>query len=291
VIGRGGRAVAALVALVAACGDGDRAHPPAPVSPVVASEEAPSVTAPPTWVGVITSAEAVDVAPRFEGVIASVAVRPGDVVAAGDILATLDPRLAREEQVAAAAAAGEARARARRARIEVDRARHKLQVEESGLAAGTSAAVTVEDARLALRAAEAAAAEVAAASREAETRVERAAARLAETALRAPFAGSIGARYHDPGAVVGPAVPVVRVIGGGGKRLRFAVSPDEGATLRAGARVRAVLGGGAVLGAVIEHVSPAIDQPSQQVFVEAALAADAPVTPGQAVDVRPEEGS
>lgn len=286
------RAAVALLlgALAAGCGDDRRARPPTPFAPVAPDERKalPAVTA--AWVGVITSAEAVDVAPRFDGVIATVEVRPGDEVAAGDVLATLDPRPAREEQVAAAAAAREAHARTRRARIEVDRARHKLDVERGGLAAGTTAPVTVEDARLALRAAEAAAAEVSAAAKEADTRVERAAARLAETSLRAPFAGSIGARYHDPGAVVGPTVPVVRVIGGGGKRLRFAVSPDEATRLRPGTRVTASLAGGAMLDAIIETVSPVIDQPSQQVFVEAALDASATVTPGQAVDVRPEAG-
>lgn len=278
----------AALALASACGEDRR--PPPPVAPVAPDRRAVLPTVVPAWVGVIASAEAVDVAPRFDGVIATVVVRPGDEVAAGDVLATLDPRPAREEQVAATAAAREAHARTRRARIEVDRARHKLGVEEGGLAAGTTAPVTVEDARLALRAAEAATAEVSAAAKEADTRVERAAARLAETSLRAPFAGSIGARYHDVGAVVGPTVPVVRVIGGGGKRLRFAVSSDEATRLRAGARVVATLDGGATLGAVIETVSPVIDQPSQQVFVEAALDVSATVTPGQAVDVRPEVG-
>jgi hypothetical protein len=80
------------------------------------------------------------------------------------------------------------------------------------------------------------------------------------------------------------------VIGGGEKRLRFAVSPDEAARLRAGARVSASLEGGVVLDAVIQHVSPAIDQPSQQVFVEAALDAAATLTPGQAVEVRMQAG-
>jgi RND family efflux transporter MFP subunit len=279
-----------LFTATAACGDDRKARAPAPIATVTPDAGSAPVGAAPAWVGVITSAEAVDVAPRFDGVIATVEVRPGDEVAVGDVLATLDPRPAREEQTAAAAAAREAHARTRRARIEIDRARHKLQVEESGLATGTTAAVTVEDARLALKAAEAAASEVAAAAREADTRVERAAARLAETTLRAPFAGSIGARYHDPGASVGPAIPVVRVIGGGEKRLRFAVSPGEAAGLRAGARVTASLEGGVVLDAVIQQVSPAIDQPSQQVFVEAALDPSAPLTPGQAVDVRQQGG-
>ncbi|HUQ04832.1 MAG TPA: efflux RND transporter periplasmic adaptor subunit [Kofleriaceae bacterium] len=288
---RRGVVVAMILLAAAACGDDRKVRPPAPIVTVSSDAGPAPVAAAPAWVGVITSAEAVDVAPRFDGVILTVEVRPGDAVAVDDVLATLDPRPAREEQTAAAAAAREAHARTRRARIEIDRARHKLQIEENGLATGTTAAVTVEDARLAVKAAEAAASEVAAAAREADTRVDRAAARLAETTLRAPFAGLVGARYHDPGASVGPSIPVVRVIGGGEKRLRFAVSPDEAASLRVGGHVTASLQGGGILDAVIQHVSPAIDQPSQQVFVEAALDAASKLTPGQAVEVRPKAGA
>ncbi len=284
-------AFAAAAVVAAACGDDRGARPPPPVAPLVTARPLPPVALAPRWVGVIASAESVDVAPRFDGVLASVAVRPGDVVAAGDVIATLDPRPAREELDAAQAASREARARTRRARIEVDRARHKLQIEENGLAAGTSARATVEDARLSVRAAEAATAEASAAASESDTRVARATARLGETELRAPFAGSIGARYHDPGAAVGPTVPVARVIGGGGLRLRFAVAPDETSRLRPGARVVAVVEGGDEIGAIVEHVSPAIDQPSQLVFVEAALEAGTTVTPGQAAEVRAAGGT
>jgi HlyD family secretion protein len=272
---------------VLACGGDDRPAPPAAAPGVVApTRSAPSPDAPARWIGVIAAAEAVDLAPRFDGVLAAVRVRPGDVVAAGDIVATLDPRAARDELTAARAAAREARARLRRARVEVERARHKLATDEAGLEAGATARATVEDARLTVRAAEAAASESSAAAAEADTRVDRADARLAETELRAPFAGSIGARYRDPGAAVGPNVPVARVIGGGGLRLRFAVTPDEAGRLAAGARVMATLEGGREVAATVEHVAPSIDQPSQRVFVEAALTADAAVTPGQAAVVQ-----
>jgi len=51
----------------------------------------------------------------------------------------------------------------------------------------------------------------------------------------------------------------------------------------------ATVEGGAAVGATVEHVSPAIDQPSQRVFVDAALDASATVTPGVAADVRAAE--
>lgn len=274
-----------LALLVTACGGEPVSAPPAPAT---AAPPPPAVApTPTTWIGVTTPAEAVDVAPSFEGVVATLVARPGDAVAVGAVLATLDERRLREDIDGATAALREASARVARAEVEVDRARHKLRVEEVSLAAGTTPAVAVDDARLAVRASEAAATEARAARGQVKTQLERVRNRLGDTAVRAPFAGTVAARYADVGAVVGPQAPLVRLVGGGQTRLRFAVPLDQRARLDVGVRVVATLDGGRAQPALVAAIAPELDQASQLIYVDADLIAGAPpVSPGLPATVR-----
>jgi RND family efflux transporter MFP subunit len=280
-----------LLLLLVACGDDRRAAKPAPDAAVaVAASDGgvPADAAPVEWIGVIASAEAFDVAPPFDGVIAEVRVRAGDVVAEGDIIATLDVRPLKEELAAAKAALREARAGASRMSVEVQSARARVAREKQAVADGTSARSLLEEAEFALKAAEAAAGEARAAVGQADTRVDRAEARLGETAVRARFAGTIGARYRDAGASTGPNAPIVRIVGGGGLRLRFAVLPEAARLLAAGSKVVADVDTvEAPVEAVVEQISPEVDQPSQMVFVDAALVASEGLQPGLAARVKP----
>jgi RND family efflux transporter MFP subunit len=265
---------------------------PAPAAPLAepAVAHAPAVARPIAWTGVIASAEAVDLAPSFDGVLAEVRVGPGDVVAAGQVLALLDERPLREELDSALAALRETRARGPRIAVDIRSARRRVQIEQQAVESGTSARRVLEEARFALAAARAARGELAAAVAQARIRVDRARSRLASTALRAPFAGSIGSRYRAPGAAVGPMAPVVRLIGGGDLRLRFAAPPDAARTLRVGCAILAEVAPSAPpIPAVIERIAPELDLPSQSTFIEATLdsAATDSLQPGLAVRVRP----
>ncbi|HWM85131.1 MAG TPA: efflux RND transporter periplasmic adaptor subunit [Kofleriaceae bacterium] len=284
----------ALVMAIACCACGDQPGPRAPVEPPPAPAAGPAAAPVSSWTGVIASAEAVDVAPDFDGVLARVVVRPGDQVTAGQVLAHLDERPLREELDAARAALRETRARGPRVAVDIRSARRRVQIEQQAVAAGTSARRVLEEARFALASALAARGEVKAAVAQARTRVDRASARLGKTALRAPFAGAVGARYRDAGAAVGPLAPVVRLIGGGGLRLRFAVTPEAARALAPGAAVIAEVDAmKAPLEAVVEQIAPELDQPSQRVFVDAALdpTAAGALQPGLPARVRLLEGS
>jgi multidrug efflux pump subunit AcrA (membrane-fusion protein) len=183
----------------------------------------------------------------------------------------------------------EIRARRPRIAVEIKSARHRVETEERAVAEGASARIVLEEARFALQVAEAAAGEAEAAIAQAQTRVDRANARLGETALRAPFAGVVGARYRDAGASVGPRAPVLRMIGGGGLRLRFAVAPEAARALSTGAKLIAEIDTMTVpVTAVVEQIAPEVDQPSQMVFVDAALdpTSSHGLQPGLAVRVR-----
>jgi RND family efflux transporter MFP subunit len=262
--------------------------------PAAASLPAPTAYAgiarPIGWTGVIASAEAVDLAPSFDGVLAEVRVGTGDRVVAGQVIALLDERPLREELDAALAALRETRARGPRIAVDIRSAHRRAQIERRAVEAGTSARRVLEEALFALEAARAARGELAAAIAQAQTRVDQARSRLGSTALRAPFAGSVGARYRAPGAAVGPAAPVVRLIGGGDLRLRFAAPPADARALRVGCRLLAELAPSAPpIAAIIERIAPELDLPSQSIFIEAALdpAPTRSLQPGLAVRVRP----
>lgn len=155
----------------------------------------------------------VTISTRLMGAVTQVAVREGDRVAAGAVLARVDARDldARRAQVEAQLA--EARAVESDARTSADRFR-RLYAESVATRAQLDAVETgLARAQAAVRMAEAAGAEVAAAAGYAE--------------LRAPFAGMVTRRFVDAGALAAPGAPLVTVEDG--TRLRVVVNAAPGA--------------------------------------------------------------
>lgn len=278
-----------VLALAAACGVPDpapvrRAPPP----PAPSTAPAPAPAGAPGFVGVIAAADSVDLAPRFAGVIAAVHVRAGDAVLAGQVVAELDPRSVQEELRAAEAAYGAAAAAKRQADVDVEDARRKLALEQRGFTDGLSSQAALDEARLAVDRARAAAARAAASVAAEASHVQTARDHVADTALRAPTSGTVAMRFVDPGATVAAGAPIVRLVGDGGLRLRFAVPPDAAAHLAPGAVVHATIDTvTAPVAATVRQVAPALDPASGMIIVEAELV-DAPavVRPGLAAWVR-----
>jgi RND family efflux transporter MFP subunit len=269
------RILAALIAsaVLLGCGGREEAAPaPAPVrvggdAGAVAPDEGPA-----RYVGVVVAVEAADLAPRFAGELIEVKVRAGDTVAAGDLVARVDPRLLREELTVAEAALGTARALLRQADVDVADAERRIAIEQRAVASGTSAADRLEQARFDLERAGAARSRARAAAAEERARVDNARSRLADAEIRAPFAGSVAIRYRDPGAVVGPSAPILRLIGGGALSVRFAVPPAVAAALKPGAHATVNVDTiAAAFTATITQVSPELDTASNLIFVEADL--------------------
>jgi RND family efflux transporter MFP subunit len=242
------------------------------------------------YVAVLVPVEAIELAPRVDGVLVSVRVRPGDVVAPGDPIADLDPRPLREALAEASAAASAAAAAARQADVDVASARRLVSSETEGVAAGTRPRSAIEEAGFALERAVAIRERARAGVAEAAARVEKARSQLTDATVRAPFAGRVTLRYRDPGASAGPGLPVVRLIGDGGVRLRFAVPPAHAARLRAGAPITATITTEAQPArAIIDQITPELDPASGLVLVEAELPPDVAgrVQPGLAAWVDP----
>lgn len=175
------------------------------------------------------------------GRIETVAVRVGDRVAAGDVLAMLDTRTldaqiaaARAEAAAAETQAGLAGVTLERQQVLVDRGHISAQRLDE-LAANQRAALSGAAA--------------------ARASAQALAVRLELASLTAPFDGVITARHLDEGAIAPPGAPVVTLVEDARLEMRVSIPADEAARLQPGqtypvefaqglaeARLRAVTG-------------------------------------------------
>ena len=269
----------ALLAMVlAACG-GDRTPAPAPrEAPRDAHVQTAPVDAAPSrgYVGVITASDSVDIAPRFQGVVATVDVRVGDTVTANEVVASMDKKSMQEELRAAEAALGASIAAKRQAEVDVDDARRKVALETKAVADGVSPRTVLEEAQFGLKRAQAASERASSTVAAESSHVQTARDHVSDTALRAPTAGTVAMRFKDPGATVPAGGAILRIVGRGGLRLRFAVPPERAHELAAGGIVHATIETiGAPVAATIRQVAPALDQASGMIILEAELSPDA----------------
>lgn len=270
-----------LLGLVACSGRDDSARPAPAASALISHTAKPDggvpedAAAKPRYVGVIAAAQLMDVAPLVQGVIANVRVRPGDQVKAGDVVVEMDPTSMQEELRAASAAVTAAQAAYSQASVDVQDAKRKLTLETKAVADGVSPRQNVEQERLGVKRAQAAAEHAAATVAAEQARRDTARDHVADTTLRAKFDGTVQLRLHDDGATVQAGQAIVRIVGQAGLRLRFAVPPDRAASLPLGTKVTATVDTVATaIPAVISQVSPALDPASGLVIVEAEMTPD-----------------
>ncbi len=156
--------------------------------------------------------EAAALSPRVGGRLESVAVRPGDAVRRGDVVATIDAaelerdRDEQREQIRVL----EADLRSDEARL--DEAASQLERARALFADNLISAQEMDRVRAQSTTAEANLASGRAQVEQARARLARLDEQLSETSLRAPFTGSVAVRYLDPGAVVQVGTPVVRLV-------------------------------------------------------------------------------
>lgn len=151
-------------------------------------------------------------------------------------------------------------AEARRRRGRVDSLRE--------LVAETERAAAELDEKLAVSALETAGAHV-----DKETAgVQRLRETLASTELRAPFDGTIAARFQDPGVMVHAGTPIVRMIRSDDLWVRFAVPEKDRTSITPGTRVDVHIETlDSPVAAVVEQIAPEVDSASRMVFMEARL--------------------
>jgi RND family efflux transporter MFP subunit len=245
------------------------------------------------WLGVVVARESVDVTADSQGRLRAVHVSIGDRVRRGGPIATLDTSLAAQDLEMARSGLKGTEADERRAADELAEARARNERRQSN-----PDFFSKEDlAEAALRAKTAAAALEVARSRAAEqrARVRQLETSLSRNEIRAPFDGRVAERFADPGALVGPGTPVVRLISAGDLLVRAAVPPEEARRLAVGAPVTATVRTlGLRIPGAIQRIAPEVDAASQMVLIEVRLAPmpemEGRLQTGLVVDVAPRQG-
>jgi len=207
------------------------------------------------FIGVLVAGYAVEIQPKAEGKVESVFFHVGDRVAAGTPLANVDVEKTRRDLDMVNAELQAEEAGCRNAEIQLQR-----RIPLGGRAISRE---EVDSARAQAR--------IACSKREAqEAKVRQLTQALADAELRAPFDGVVTARYVDPGAVVGPGKPVLRLLGDGHPHVRFGVPDDAVAQVSVGCAVRVTLASlGRVATGVVTRVAPEEDSSSHMVFAVA----------------------
>ena len=217
------------------------ATPPAAPRPAAPLAQ-PAVAREPGFIGVILVGETVDVEPRVDGRVDQILVEPGDQVKRGTLLARLDVAAHQDELTAARAAWVEASQRWRR--------RRRL---------GRGGAFTAE--------------EMDGHRREmvqARAHMDRLARAVADGEVVAPFDGAVAERYLAPGALAAPGKPLLRLVGGGAPRIRFAIPEEKAREVVVDAPVTLVIQpGGPTLRGRVTAVAANVDDASRLVLASA----------------------
>ncbi len=220
-----------------------------------------------SWPGTVRAVSETRIAPKINARILAVTAQAGDQVKQGDVLVQLDAEQnqAREGKAASLAAAAAAEA----ARTETDLQRtHGLFAQE---------AATREDYDHAVSNARKARANAQAAAHSAqEARVQR-----GETVLRAPFAGVITQRLHEPGDMGLAGEPIIILHDASALRLEASVPALCADRIRIGdvasVHVDAL---NAALSAKITEIVPAADPATGTVLIKASLPETQGLQPG-----------
>lgn len=240
------------------------------------------------FVGIVFTHNAIDLAPKLQGTLASVKVELGQRVEIGQVVASLDAQAIVQQITVAEAAlhAAHAEQRASLAKLE-EAAERRTRRERS------PEAFSPEEIQTAVLAEKVAVADV----EVAQARVAQDRARLSvlqtqleDSTIKAPFAGNIAVRYRDLGSIVGPGMPIVRLISSDQPWVRFAVPGAHVDKLQKGRRVivRGRDSDAQSMG-VIRNIAPEIDSASCMLVAEAELDVANPhldpVLPGMVVSV------
>ncbi|HET9481683.1 MAG TPA: efflux RND transporter periplasmic adaptor subunit, partial [Candidatus Polarisedimenticolia bacterium] len=222
---------------------GADASAPVPVSTVRAGSTASGATEVP---GTVEAARTADVASRIAAIVEKVTVQEGSPVRKGDRLVLLDAADLKPAVRAAEAALGAARAHRDRIRALFGKDAATRQELEQAEAQGEAA----------------------------EAALAAAQAQLANTDIRAPFAGVVTKRMIEPGDLAAPGRPLISLQSDTLLRIAATVTSEQAAHLRPGLELEGLLEDGRSVRAVVSILGPASDPASRRFLLKADLAAD-----------------
>ena len=167
-------------------------------------------------------ADTSDLASRISGRLNSVEVRIGDRLAAGDVVAVVDDTDLQNQLKVAQVQVEVVEANSQRVVARLRVTEGELERMERLFRELLISAQQIESNRSSVRALEAELKAMAAQKRQAQARVDLLSQQIQETKVRAPFTGTVGERYLDPGTFVQPGTPIIRLVKSGPLRIRFA---------------------------------------------------------------------
>lgn len=224
--------------------------------------------------GAVQPVRQATVAAQTAGNVLSLAVKAGDVVKAGQVLARLDARVAAAGVAQTEAGVAQADANLRNARVQLERTR-ELRAQ------GYLSQAALDSAENQFKAAEAAVA---------QARAGRSQAALGQdfATITAPFDGTVLATHLDAGDLAAPGRPIVTVYAPGALRAVVQVPASQAATARAAQRVEVQLPDQRWVTPLRRTALPGADPVSQTVEWRLDLGGEdgARLLPGQTVRVR-----
>lgn len=226
------------------------------------------------FLGIVEAASDSNIGFEVAGVLSALDAKEGDFVTTGQLLGRLDIR-----QQSAALALAKAQEKEVAAQLEL--AKLNLQRVDSLLAQSLISQREADDARLTVEATQARLETTQASVRNAEIVIEK-------SELRAPFDGVVSKRITEPGSIVGPNVPIVRLVSVGEREAHVGISPKFANMAVIGESYTLFVEGKA-LSARLRSVGADVDPQTLTVLAVLTLPKDQSVRVGQTVALEFEE--
>lgn len=226
------------------------------------------------FLGIVEAASDSNIGFEVAGVLSALDAKEGDFVTTGQLLGQLDIR----QQSAALALA---KAQEKEVTAQLEMAKLNLQRVDSLLAQSLISQREADDARLTVEATQARLETTQASVRNAEIVIEK-------SELRAPFDGVVSKRITEPGSIVGPNVPIVRLVSVGEREAHVGISPKFANMAVIGESYTLFVEGKA-LSARLRSVGADVDPQTLTVLAVLTLPKDQPIRVGQTVALEFEE--
>ena len=222
------------------------------------------------FLGVIEASTDSNVGFEVPGLLQELMVNEGDYVNTGQTLARLDTRQQRASLALAKAQEKEVAAQLKLARLALGRATSLLEQNLISQREVDEAVLAVDTAVARLETTQAS--------------VENAQIVIDKSSLVAPFDAVVSRKLTEPGSIVGPNVPVVRLVSVGGREAHIGLSPKYADIVRLGADYP-LLAGDQRLVARLRTVGDDVDPQTLTVLSVLTLAEDQSLRVGQTVAI------
>ena len=226
------------------------------------------------FLGIIEAASDSNIGFEVAGVLSELEARDGDFVTTGQLLGRLDIR-----QQSAALALANAQEKEVAAQLEL--AKLNLQRVNTLLSQSLVSQREADDARLTVEATQARLETTQASVRNAEIVIEK-------SELRAPFDAVVSKRITEPGSIVGPSVPIVRLVSVGEREAHVGISPKF-ANMAVIGETYTLFVEGEAISVRLRSVGADVDPQTLTVLAVLTLPKDQPVRVGQTVALEFEE--